>query len=92
VSLGVTTKSQEAVSRLQADSPSTRAFIRFSPSQDTTGKHSVEVVRVPGEKVSAPWSFEWPQGQGGIGETKAEPERFVAELALGTPTERPTVT
>ena len=33
-----------------------------------------------------------PKDKGGIGEAKAELERFVAELAVGTPTERTTVT
>jgi hypothetical protein len=32
--------------------------------------------------------FEWPpKDKGGIGEAKAELEKFVAELAVGTPTE-----
>ena len=50
-------------------------------------------VRVPGETGQRTKVVRVaPKDKGGIGEAKAELERFVAELAVGTPTERTTVT
>jgi integrase len=50
-------------------------------------------IRVPGETGQRTKVVRVaPKDKGGIGEAKAELERFVAELAVGTPTERTTVT
>ena len=50
-------------------------------------------IRVPGETGQRTKVVRVaPKDKGGIGEAEAELERFVAELAVGTPTERTTVT